>query len=196
MAGSCLPVSCGNKAVVAAEDDCPVSEADVSRWAEWTPWSECSVSCGSGGVQQRKRECFDPLGLNKCQGPTEEQRNCQPSPEPCESQWGTWSPCDAVCGEGIQRRRRACLSSDCVGEEKNICRTVSERPFAQYSSHRKGVGLRGRSGPAVLPIVEEGTDDGTERVRRQTVADNPSSSNRAMTTHVKRMPGAIGCLVL
>ena len=46
------------------------------RWAEWTDWGVCSVSCG-GGVHLRGRECIGPFhGGAHCRGPDEDQQTC------------------------------------------------------------------------------------------------------------------------
>ena len=40
----------------------------VAEWGPWTPWSDCSVSCG-GGVQRKTRECSKPGSVaSGCKG--------------------------------------------------------------------------------------------------------------------------------
>ena len=51
-------------------------------YSSWTPWSECSVTCG-GGEQTRTRECTNPspVGSGKdCEhlGPHEQSQKCNP----------------------------------------------------------------------------------------------------------------------
>lgn len=41
-------------------------------WTLWTAWSECSVTCGSGGVRYRTHECT----CAQCSGPASEQQLC------------------------------------------------------------------------------------------------------------------------
>ena len=31
-------------------------------WSVWSPWSQCTVSCG-GGIRQRARDCSNPATL-------------------------------------------------------------------------------------------------------------------------------------
>lgn len=55
---------CNNKAVVESRDDCPENLGSYDQeWSEWTEWSECSVFCGSGGKQERKRICQSVASL-------------------------------------------------------------------------------------------------------------------------------------
>uniref|UniRef100_A0A8B9QGY8 Uncharacterized protein n=1 Tax=Apteryx owenii TaxID=8824 RepID=A0A8B9QGY8_APTOW len=50
---------------------CFLSKAVMDgKWAAWTSWSACTVSCG-GGSRQRTRHCSDPapqFGGHKCEG--------------------------------------------------------------------------------------------------------------------------------
>ena len=42
-------------------------------WSPWSPWSPCSRSCGSEGLQTRKRVCLTALG---CRGNSNAWRAC------------------------------------------------------------------------------------------------------------------------
>ncbi|XP_073474360.1 A disintegrin and metalloproteinase with thrombospondin motifs 7 [Aquarana catesbeiana] len=94
------------------EEPCP------PRW--WVgEWQQCSITCGSGGVQKRTVLCIQRVGLD-------EQRALQPSDcqhlpkpessihcnhrEPCPALWhhGNWSQCSVSCGEGFQHRDVYC----------------------------------------------------------------------------------------
>ncbi|XP_017177065.1 SCO-spondin isoform X4 [Mus musculus] len=88
---------------------CPVAGA----WAEWGPWTACSVSCG-GGHQSRQRSCVDPPPKNggaPCPGPSHEKAPCNlqlcPGDTDCEPglvhvnaelcQKGLVPPCPPSC---------------------------------------------------------------------------------------------------
>lgn len=46
------------------------------QWQEWSPWSQCSVTC-SNGTQQRSRQCTAAAhGGSECRGPWAESREC------------------------------------------------------------------------------------------------------------------------
>jgi hypothetical protein len=59
--------------------DGPSASSTVAgAWAEWGPWTACSVSCG-GGHQSRQRSCVDPPPKNggaPCPGPSHEKAPC------------------------------------------------------------------------------------------------------------------------
>ncbi len=108
-------------------------------WSGYGEWSRCSVTCGSGGTQQRKRMVLQPAlnGGRPCSGgavqskPCSRQRACPRGEEDllpssrsegaviqcpssllvnCEwSQFGEWSGCSATCGGGVQTRSRSVL---------------------------------------------------------------------------------------
>ena len=50
-------------------------------WSPWSPWSPCSRSCGSEGLQTRRRVCLTALG---CQGNSNAWRACALTPCPEE----------------------------------------------------------------------------------------------------------------
>jgi len=79
---------------------CPVD----FYWECWTEWSTCSVNCGRGGTQQRKRYCRDGhSGGKKCvQKFIEEERECSGKDGECPTnciwgQWNDWSCCSRTC---------------------------------------------------------------------------------------------------
>ena len=60
---------------VCNENTCP-------SWSPWTPWSECSLTCG-GGKRSKSRKCVLPEGQKNptnqklvCPGNDQETENC------------------------------------------------------------------------------------------------------------------------
>lgn len=47
--------------------------ADSGGWSRWSPWSECSTSCGPG-TKIRRRVCFPQV---QCSGPNDELLPCE-----------------------------------------------------------------------------------------------------------------------
>jgi len=65
-------------------------------FSDWSPWSECSVSCG-GGTQQRNRSCTNPRPGNngtKCKGPAHETQTC--ASEMCPTPVTHTDPCQNI----------------------------------------------------------------------------------------------------
>jgi hypothetical protein len=108
---------------------CPVN----GNWAGWTSWSECSVTCGSGGFEVRSRSCDHPsplYGGKFCIGDSLVAKPC--SRPACEipggwSNWFGWSPCSETCGfGGRMHRKRICDhpkpahgGPQCVGNDED-----------------------------------------------------------------------------
>ncbi|XP_044243814.3 hemicentin-1 isoform X3 [Ursus arctos] len=94
---------------VCNERHCPVD----GKWATWTSWSACTVSCG-GGARQRTRECSDPVaqyGGNRCEGSDVQSDFCNNDPCPTHGNWSPWSGwgmCSRTCNGGQMRRYRTC----------------------------------------------------------------------------------------
>uniref|UniRef100_A0A8C4TPM4 Thrombospondin-1 n=1 Tax=Erpetoichthys calabaricus TaxID=27687 RepID=A0A8C4TPM4_ERPCA len=116
--------------------DCYIQECDKrfkqdGQWSHWSPWSSCSVSCGSG-VITRIRLCNSPtpqMGGKECEGEGRQTEKCQKDPCPINGKWGPWSlwdTCTVTCGGGVQRRTRLCNDpapkyggKECIGEPAN-----------------------------------------------------------------------------
>lgn len=85
------------------------------NWAEWSPWSECDVTC-ENGIQTRKRTCTNPAPANQgldCIGNSTDTRQCLRQLCPIHGGWTTWSnwgACSVTCEFGIQRRHRNCTN--------------------------------------------------------------------------------------
>lgn len=48
------------------------------EWSNWTPWSDCGITCGSGLIF-RSRSCSNPTpsqGGDGCPGVSSEQQTC------------------------------------------------------------------------------------------------------------------------
>nr|XP_054113288.1 A disintegrin and metalloproteinase with thrombospondin motifs 7 isoform X4 [Callithrix jacchus] len=91
------------------------------------PWSECTVTCGTG-VQRQSVYCLeqqagpvdeghcDPLGQ-----PDDRQRKC--SEQPCPARWwaGEWQLCSSSCGpRGLSRRAVLCIHSVGLDEQSAL----------------------------------------------------------------------------
>ncbi|XP_044294207.1 semaphorin-5B [Varanus komodoensis] len=83
---------------------CPVK----GSWSCWTPWSQCSATCG-GGHYQRTRTCTNPApsnGEDICIGLHTEEALC--NTHLCEGGWSEWSEWSLCNEDGIQYRSRYC----------------------------------------------------------------------------------------
>ncbi|XP_021098568.1 hemicentin-1 [Heterocephalus glaber] len=114
---------------------CPVD----GHWSEWSPWQECSKSCGHGN-RTRTRTCSNPSaqhGGRPCEGNAVEIIMCNIRPCPVHGAWSPWHPwgrCSKSCGEGTQMRTRLCNNpppsfdgSYCSGAETQM-QMCNERP--------------------------------------------------------------------
>ncbi|KAM5129639.1 thrombospondin-1 [Mantella aurantiaca] len=119
---------------------CIIQECDKrfkqdGGWSHWSPWSSCSVTCGTGMIT-RIRLCNSPvpqLNGKHCVGEGRENKPCQKDPCPINGHWGPWSPwdiCSLTCGSGVQKRERLCNNpkpqfggKDCPGDnvDNRIC---------------------------------------------------------------------------
>nr|ADX36088.1 thrombospondin-1 [Ambystoma mexicanum] len=93
--------------------DCDKRFKQDGGWSHWSPWSTCSVTCGSGHVT-RIRLCNSPtpqMNGRPCEGEARENKPCQKDPCPINGHWGPWSlwdTCTVTCGGGVQKRGRLC----------------------------------------------------------------------------------------
>ncbi|RMX45920.1 hypothetical protein pdam_00011012 [Pocillopora damicornis] len=87
-------------------------------FSEWSDWTTCSVSCGSG-FQLRYRNCTSPPPAHG--GKSCESRNftdvrtclmgaCNLPVDGGFSEWSDWTTCSVSCGNGFQLRHRNCTS--------------------------------------------------------------------------------------
>ncbi|KAM4544149.1 SCO-spondin [Fundulus diaphanus] len=139
--GDTVPRNCKNctcergKLVNCSRVSCNVD----GHWSAWTPWSQCSVSCGAG-LQSRYRFCSSPQQSGSglpCLGHHREDQVCIITP--CDldggwSQWSDWTECTKSCGGGIQSRRRHCDSPTPEGDG-NYCEGLGTEVRACNTDH-------------------------------------------------------------
>ncbi|XP_043536523.1 A disintegrin and metalloproteinase with thrombospondin motifs 12-like [Chiloscyllium plagiosum] len=96
---------------------------NLKACADWqvSAWSECSRTCGGGGIQERLVRCMEEGQCNlKARPHTTRPCNTQPC-----VQWitGTWSECSASCGGGLQQQVVRCmnLETNKTEEDSSIC---------------------------------------------------------------------------
>ncbi|XP_045160489.2 SCO-spondin-like [Mercenaria mercenaria] len=130
---------------------CPQEKVD-GGFTEWTPWTECPVSCG-GSEQTRTRTCSNPEpqnGGSDCVGDTEESQQCNtgscPPVDGGFTEWSSWTECSVTCGDGEQTRTRACTNpepqnggNDCIGDTQesqscNLTNCPVNGSFTEWSS--------------------------------------------------------------
>ncbi|KAL4622608.1 properdin [Arapaima gigas] len=104
---------------------CPVS----GEWGQWSPLSECSVTCGVG-LRTKVRQCNAPAprhGGQTCRGETTANELCNLHLHcPVDGQWSEWGPWEnckrsgkniqCKYSAGMQRRVRTCLYRDFNGK--------------------------------------------------------------------------------
>ncbi|XP_053381262.1 hemicentin-1-like isoform X2 [Mercenaria mercenaria] len=83
------------------------------NWGEWSLWQACSVTCGDG-YHERRRKCNNPPPSSNgrfCQGEQRDTQRCKLRECPVDGNWGNWghwNPCTLSCGGGTRTRSRMC----------------------------------------------------------------------------------------
>ena len=94
------------------------------QWTEWSPWSSCDSTCGSG-ARASTRRCTNPppgRGGKKCKGEDTKIRSCNgPACRASWTAWSEWSPCSKTCSTGKEISTRSCRHS-LTGLTSNICK--------------------------------------------------------------------------
>jgi len=87
-------------------DGCPVD----CEWGEWSPWSNCSKTCGGGTIVHRRNITTQATNDGReCQGKYEVVLPCNEDgcPVDCKwSDWERWTSCTRTCGNGTSMRDR------------------------------------------------------------------------------------------
>ncbi|XP_067123536.1 spondin-1-like isoform X2 [Centruroides vittatus] len=82
---------------------------------EWTEWSPCSRTCGTGRQERRRMvEKNAKNGGKPCPPKLVKRRKCEMPPCIANNDekdcvyltWNEWGPCSVTCGTGLQNRRR------------------------------------------------------------------------------------------
>uniref|UniRef100_A0A4W6CEH6 Thrombospondin type-1 domain-containing protein 7A n=1 Tax=Lates calcarifer TaxID=8187 RepID=A0A4W6CEH6_LATCA len=94
--------------------ECPVN----CQLSEWSPWSECTHTCGLAGM--RRTVIQAPQGDGRpCPSQMQQWKPCLV--KPCYRwRYSTWSECrseGAKCGEGLRFRNVSCFVSDGSGQQ-------------------------------------------------------------------------------
>ncbi|CAK0799380.1 unnamed protein product, partial [Prorocentrum cordatum] len=98
-----------------APEGCRAEARQSCQLAAWSPWGDCSQTCG-GGQAQRSRFVLVPSdeGGEPCSDSLSEVKKCLSNPcnqslcQDCEwEQWSDWSECPASSCAGQKYRRRA-----------------------------------------------------------------------------------------
>ncbi|PAV72247.1 hypothetical protein WR25_00064 isoform A [Diploscapter pachys] len=108
--------------------------------SEWSPWTNCSVTCGNGKKTRTRHIInFPRNGGTPCPEHLMQELRCHLRPCPITScvvgSWSKWTPCNAGCGEGTQTRRRRVIKPRNGDWEELVCdeKELETRPcHAKY----------------------------------------------------------------
>ena len=89
---------------------------------DWTEWSPCTASCGSG-TSHRTREAVIGVFFNCTKVDEIEATVCEAGPKGTE--WTEWTPGSVICGDGTKTRTRyvvtgtdtTCIKNEVVKED-------------------------------------------------------------------------------
>jgi len=105
-------------------DECMNQPAVDCKYSDWSAWTSCTATCGSGQRSRERRVVQPPTGNGtRCIGALSETGGCNNSacpgecdPSDCDWQdWGEWGECDK-CGGERTRHRRVKKHARCGGQ--------------------------------------------------------------------------------
>ncbi|XP_053398910.1 SCO-spondin-like isoform X2 [Mercenaria mercenaria] len=119
---------------------CPIN----GNWGAWSPFTQCSVDCGSG-IKERTRFCDNPIpmyGGKPCPGSDSDQAVCDTGIHcPVHGDWEiwtAWTSCSVTCDVGVVTRKRSCTNPKpmyggrlCKGDslQEKVCNTGVSCPI-------------------------------------------------------------------
>lgn len=173
---------------------CPV-DCTVSAW---TPWGDCSFSCGAGGKQTRSRTVTLPAahGGESCPNLSSAMPcNDGPCPVHCTvSAFSRWGACSKSCGTGSQSRARSIVTHASHGgficpslAEEQVCNTRA-CPIDCVVSAWSAYGACSKS-------CNTGTGAGTQQQTRTISTDVAHGGKRCPSLTNTRQCNAVNCPV-
>lgn len=92
------------------EEDCQIKPCPIDcEMKNWSSYSECSKTCGSGKTTRRRTVKTRPQYGGRICAAEEETYECNTNPCPIDcvlSDWGPWETCTNSCGPGTKTRRK------------------------------------------------------------------------------------------
>ncbi|KAL8573734.1 hypothetical protein ACOMHN_019008 [Nucella lapillus] len=111
-------------------------QKQVSMWGEWSQWSSCSKTCGTGASTRIRTWIFAPDDPNRSMGKytNTDFSGCYTKKE-CPvngawSMWGIWAECSVGCGGGSVSDAGNATAPHPVSTAPTARETNSTRPSA------------------------------------------------------------------
>jgi len=157
--------------------------SDEPSLSQWSAWSACSQSCGSGlsGRSRSLRGTGNMVGGGDHGVTLSEVRACEESEcGEIDCQWGdwdSWSACTCTCGGGTKRRSRAIDHPPRSGGK--LCEPMDKAEVAACATQSCEVCVDGAWGPWGTWSSCSSTCGPSFRVRHRDVVQHPSSCGKA-----------------